>query len=71
MITHARWIDEKSPYRQKYKMSNNVIIDPAYWMTIGTNLRNAGVFGYEQAFDDYDFMKGLYGKHRAVHSSWK
>jgi len=29
-----------------------------------------GVFGYEQAFDTYDFMGGLYGKKRAVHSSW-
>jgi hypothetical protein len=48
LITHARWIDAKSPYRQQYRMSNNVIIDPAYWMTVGTYLRDAGVFGYEQ-----------------------
>jgi len=52
LITHARWIDAKSPYRQKYKMSNNVIIDPAYWMTVGTYLRDAGVFGYEQDWLD-------------------
>src|SRR5258706_12744774 len=52
LITHARWIDAKSPYRQKYRMSNNVIIDPAYWNAIGTNLRNAGVFGYEQDWLD-------------------
>jgi hypothetical protein len=52
LITHARWIDEKSPYRKKYKMSNNVIIDPAYWMTVGANLREAGVFGYEQDWLD-------------------
>lgn len=52
LITHARWIDAKSPYRQQYLMSNNVIIDPAYWMTIGTNLRDAGVFGYEQDWLD-------------------
>jgi hypothetical protein len=52
LITHARWIDEKSPYRKKYKMSNNVIIDPAYWMTIGASLREAGVFGYEQDWLD-------------------
>src|SRR4051812_33152130 len=44
LITHARWIDEKSPYRKRYKMSNNVIIDPTYWMTVGANLREAGVF---------------------------
>lgn len=52
LITHARWIDAKSPYRQKYKMSNNVIVDPAYWMTVGTNLRDWGVFGYEQDWLD-------------------
>ncbi|HEX9459253.1 MAG TPA: hypothetical protein VGA84_08925 [Thermoanaerobaculia bacterium] len=48
LITHARWIDAKSPYRQQYRMSNNVIIDPAYWTNVGTYLKNAGVFGYEQ-----------------------
>jgi hypothetical protein len=52
LITHARWIDAKSPYRQKYRMSNNVIIDPSYWMTVGTYLQNAGVFGYEQDWLD-------------------
>jgi hypothetical protein len=52
LLTHARWIDEKSPYRKKYKMSNNVIIDPAYWITIGASLREAGVFGYEQDWLD-------------------
>lgn len=52
LITHARWIDAKSPYRQQYQMSNNVIIDPAYWTNVGTYLRNAGVFGYEQDWLD-------------------
>jgi hypothetical protein len=52
LITHARWIDAKSPYRQQYKMSNNVIVDPAYWMTVGANLRDWGVFGYEQDWLD-------------------
>jgi len=52
LITHARWIDAKSPYRKQYKMSNNVIVDPNYWMTVGTNLRDWGVFGYEQDWLD-------------------
>jgi hypothetical protein len=52
LITHARWIDAKSPYRQKYRMSNNVVIDPAYWTAVGTNLKAAGVFGYEQDWLD-------------------
>jgi hypothetical protein len=52
LITHARWIDAKSPYRQQYKMSNNVITDPAYWTSVGNYLRDAGVFGYEQDWLD-------------------
>ncbi|MBV9069439.1 MAG: hypothetical protein JO093_18855 [Acidobacteria bacterium] len=52
LITHARWIDAKSPYRQKYKMSNNVIVDPAYWTMVGTLLHDSGVFGYEQDWMD-------------------
>jgi hypothetical protein len=52
LITHARWIDAKSPYRKQYKMSNNVITDPAYWMSVGNYLRDAGVFGYEQDWLD-------------------
>ena len=52
LITHARWIDAKSPYRQQYRMSNNVITDPAYWTNVGTYLRNNGVFGYEQDWLD-------------------
>jgi hypothetical protein len=52
LITHARWIDAKSPYRQQYRMSNNVITDPAYWMKVGADLRDAGVFGYEQDWLD-------------------
>jgi hypothetical protein len=52
LITHARWIDDKSPYHQQYKMSNNVVIDPAYWTAVGTNLRSWGVFGYEQDWLD-------------------
>ena len=50
--THARWIDEKSPYRKRYKMSNNVIIDRAYWDTIADYLKAAGVYAYEQDWLD-------------------
>jgi hypothetical protein len=52
LITHARWIDAKSPYRHEYRMSNNVVIDPAYWTMVGTKLRAAGVAGYEQDWLD-------------------
>ena len=52
LFTHARWIDEKSAYRKLYRMSNNVVIDPRYWATVGTYLADAGVFGYEQDWLD-------------------
>jgi len=52
LFTHARWIDDKSAYRKRYKMSNNVVIDPEYWSTVGTYLSDAGVFGYEQDWLD-------------------
>ena len=48
LITHARWIDANSPYRQQYKMSGNVSIDPAYWSAVARYLGNAGVVTYEQ-----------------------
>jgi hypothetical protein len=48
LLTHARWIDPASPYRQTYKMSGNVVIDPLYWGSIGGYLHDAGVTVYEQ-----------------------
>jgi hypothetical protein len=48
LLTHARWIDPASPYRQTYKMSGNVVIDPLYWSSIGGYLHDAGVSVYEQ-----------------------
>lgn len=29
-----------------------------------------GYMGYTRSYDNYDFLRGLYGKRRAVHSSW-
>jgi hypothetical protein len=48
LITHARWIDPSSPYRQQYQMSNNVSIDPAYWRSVASYLNGSGVITYEQ-----------------------
>jgi hypothetical protein len=48
LFTHARWIDPGSPYRQTYKMSGNVVIDPLYWGSISGYLHDAGVTVYEQ-----------------------
>jgi hypothetical protein len=48
LITHSRWIDPSSPYRKTYKMSGNVVIDPAYWDMVAAYLANSGVTTYEQ-----------------------
>jgi len=48
LITHARWIDPSSPYRQQYAISGNVSTDPAYWSMVAGYLQSAGVTTYEQ-----------------------
>jgi hypothetical protein len=48
LITHARWIDASSPYRQTYQMSGNVVLDPAYWQATAAYLANSGAATYEQ-----------------------
>lgn len=48
LITHARWITADSPYATEYKMSGNVSIDPAFWQSIMSYLRQSGVIVYEQ-----------------------
>ena len=48
LLTHARWIDPSSPYRQQYAISGNVSTDPAYWSMVAGYLKSAGVTTYEQ-----------------------
>ncbi|HEY1354666.1 MAG TPA: hypothetical protein VGF67_34070 [Ktedonobacteraceae bacterium] len=48
LMVHARWIDPASPYRARYKMSGNVSVDPRYWQSIMSYLRQSGVIAYEQ-----------------------
>jgi hypothetical protein len=52
LVTHARWIDQKSPYRAKYTISNNVAVDPQYWKDIAAYLKSSGVTTYEQDWLD-------------------
>ena len=52
LVTHARWIDPSSPYRTLYKMSGNVVTDPAYWETVAAYLANSGVATFEQDWLD-------------------
>jgi len=48
LVTHARWIDASSPYHTQYKMSGNVVTDPAYWETVAGYLATSGVATFEQ-----------------------
>ncbi len=48
LVTHARWVDPSSPYASRYKMSDNVSVDPAYWDMIMKSLKSDGVLVYEQ-----------------------
>ena len=48
LITHARWIDEASPYRSQYTVSGGVATDPKYWEDVGTYLKSSGAAVYEQ-----------------------
>ena len=48
VVTHARWIDASSPYRQQYQISGNVAIDPQYWTDTANYLSSSGVIVYEQ-----------------------
>ncbi len=48
LITHSRWIDPQSPYRNRYRMSGNVSTDPLFWGEIAGYLAGSGVAGYEQ-----------------------
>ncbi len=52
LVTHSRWIDRKSPYRGRYRMSGNVVVDPVYWKTVASYLHDARVLTYEQDWLD-------------------
>src|ERR1700740_2661929 len=41
MVTHARWISTASPYRTQFKMSGNVVLDPAFWKSTSDYLAAA------------------------------
>jgi hypothetical protein len=48
LVTHARWIDPTSPYRNEFSFSGNVMTDPNYWADLMNYLRTSGVVTYEQ-----------------------
>ena len=52
LITHARWIDPQSPYRNNFKSSGLVITDPLWWDNTAAYLKSSGVVTYEQDWLD-------------------
>jgi autotransporter-associated beta strand protein len=52
LLTHARWIDDYSPYRTNYALSKNAPVDPAYWSNILAAIAAGGVVTYEQDWMD-------------------
>ncbi len=59
MVTHARWISTASPYRTQFKMSGNVVLDPAFWKSTSEYLAAAGVVTYEQDWLDHNAQTEL------------
>ena len=59
IVTHARWISSASPYRAQYKMSGNVVLDPAFWKSTSEYLADAGVVTYEQDWLDHNAQTEL------------
>lgn len=61
LLTHARWIDWDSPYRETYKISGVAAIDRAYWDDRAKYLAGNGVVTYEQDWLDeiYDNSPAL------------
>ncbi len=52
LLTHARWVDDYSPYRTNYIFSKNASVDPTYWSNIMTSISAGGVVTYEQDWLD-------------------
>jgi hypothetical protein len=48
LITHNRWIDPESPYRQHYDISGLAAVDPKFWQEIMAYTSSAHVVTYEQ-----------------------
>jgi hypothetical protein len=59
MVTHARWIATASPYRTEFKMSGNVVLDPAFWKSTSDYWADAGVVAYEQDWLDHNAQTEL------------
>lgn len=57
LVVHSRWIDPRSPYHGKYKISGYAAVDPAFWKHIADYLKSSGVICYEQDWLNYIYNK--------------
>ena len=64
LITHNRWIDPASPYRQKYQVSGIAAVDPKFWDAIMSNISSNGVVCYEQ-----DWINEIYANSPELQST--
>lgn len=55
LVTHNRWVDPASPYRQKYRISGIAAVDPRFWDEIMSSIAADGVVCYEQ-----DWLNEIY-----------
>jgi hypothetical protein len=63
LVTHGRWIDPASPYREHYKSSGLAMVDPKWWEDIAGYLKSSGVATYEQDWLDriYNYSPAFSG----------
>ena len=66
LITHNRWIDPESPYRQHYDISGVAAVDPGWWNEIMTYISSANVVTYEQ-----DWLNVIYQNSPALAATAK
>ena len=52
LITHNRWVDLKSPYREKFQISGVGAVDPAWWDQIADYCKQNNIITYEQDWLD-------------------
>ncbi len=52
LVTHNRWVDLDSPYREHYRISGVAAVDPTWWEHVMTYLAANGVVTYEQDWLD-------------------
>ena len=55
LAVHNRWMDRKSPYHDRYRISGVAAVDPAWWNDVAAYLASGRVECYEQDWLDTVF----------------